>query len=213
MSMPDLSLALLVLLFLVSSTLVLPKSALAAGGVKPPHGQILKYELPAASCQLGNRNLRQCTQRYNIVVNGLDLGRRCNGTSRPSLAPLQLSRLRMIMPDDSKRLSAWRRFGSCSSMSANNYFRKIIILHNSITLPSRLHRPNNTNISKRALLNEFARRNPQLTSGSIDLICAKNNRGQDLLTHVDICMNNGRFVTCPRTVNNCPSRFVIAGFR
>lgn len=192
------------------SALVMVQSA---SGTRTSGRQVVKFELPAATCQFaGVSNLRQCTQKYNIVVNALDLGQRCpHNNARPNITPLQLNRLSVIMPDESKRVAAWRTYGVCSGLSDTRYFRELSRLSGMVAIPSIATPSRTTEIQKTSFIGQLMQENPRLQTESFDLICANNKSKQSMLTHIDICMTNGRFAACPVRVNNCSDKFLVMG--
>ncbi len=186
-----------------------------AANVAKTGQRVLMIEMTPALCQLQptRARMRQCLEGYSLTVSGLNLGygTRCGRGNEPDLTPLQLKVVNRIMPDSTVRSQAWQRYGACSPLSANSYFRQIVSLAGELKLPSELNTGNSYTVSKSRFIGQMTRLNKGMSSSSIDLICQDGNRRQPILTDVHICYEGSQFSSCSSPINNCSSDFIISG--
>ncbi len=186
-----------------------------AANVSKSGQRVLMIEMTPALCKMqpSRSRMRQCLEGYSLTVAGLNLGsgNRCERGSEPDLTPLQLKVVNRIMPDSTVRSQAWYRYGACSPLSANNYFRQIVSLASELKLPSELNSGNSYTVSKSSFLGQMTRLNSGMNSASIDLICQDANRRQSILTEVHICYEGSQFGTCSSPINSCGKNFIISG--
>lgn len=178
--------------------------------------RVLMIEMTPALCNLqpSRARMRQCLEGYSLTVSGLDIGygERCGQGSEPRITPLQLKVVNRIMPDTTVRTQAWQRYGSCSPLSANSYFRQMVNLAGELKLPSELNTGNSYTVSKSRFIKQMVRLNSGMSSASIDLTCQEEgNRRQSVLTDVHVCYESSQFGRCNNVVNNCGTKFIISG--
>lgn len=199
-------------LLLLPAIMIVP--AQAASAVKTGQ-RVLMVEMTPALCNLqpSRARMRQCLEGYSLTVAGLDLGygSRCGSGSEPRLTPLQLKVVNRIMPDTSVRSQAWQRYGACSPLSANSYFRQIVNYAGQLKLPDELNTGNSYTVSKSRFTKQMARLNNGMSEASIDLICKAGNRRQSILTDIHVCYEGSAFGTCNNVVDNCGNKFIISG--
>ncbi len=199
---------------LLSVSIFMAMPAQAASVAKTGQ-RVLMIEMTPALCQLQptRARMRQCLEGYSLTVSGLNLGygTRCGRGSEPDLTPLQLKVVNRIMPDSAVRSQAWQRYGVCSPLSANSYFRQIVSLAGDLKLPSEFNTGNSYTVSKYRFIGQMTRLNKGMSSSSIDLICQDANRRQPILTDVHICYEGSQFSSCSNPTNNCGSNFIISG--
>ncbi|MGM8870913.1 ribonuclease T2 [Psychrobacter sp. 2Y5] len=199
-------------LILLPSVFIAP--AQAASAVK--NGQrVLMVEMTPALCSLQptRARMRQCLEGYSFTISGLDLGygERCGRGSEPRLTPLQLKVVNRIMPDTTVRSQVWHRYGTCSPLSANSYFRQIINYAGDLKLPSELTTGNSYTVSKSSFLKQMTSLNRGMSSSDIDLICQAGSRRQSILTDINICYEGNNFASCSNVVDSCGKKFIISG--
>lgn len=199
-------------ILLLQSVFVAPVQAANAEKI----GQrVLMIEMTPALCSLqpSRARMRQCLEGYSFTISGLDLGygRSCGQVSEPRITPLQLKVVNRVMPDNTVRSQVWQRYGACSPLSANNYFRQIINYAGQLKMPSELNSGNNYSVSKSRFIKQMTSLNSGMSSSSIDLICQAGNRRQSTLTGIHVCYEGDKYATCNSTVNSCGRNFVIAG--
>ena len=201
-------------LLMIQSIMSIP--AQAASAFKTSQ-RVLMIEMTPALCSMqpSRARMRQCLEGYSLTVLGLDLGygERCGRGSEPRLTPLQLKVVNRIMPDITVRSQAWQRYGACSPLSANSYFRQIVNLAGQLKLPSELNTGNSYTVSKSRFIGQMTRLNNGMTASSIDLICQDGSRRQSILTDVHVCYDGSQFGSCSNVVDNCGKNFIISGGR
>lgn len=179
--------------------------------------RILMIEMTPAMCSIypSRARMRQCLEGYSLTVSGLDLGygSRCGRGGTPDLTPLQLRVVNRVMPDATVRNQAWRRYGACSPLSSNLYFRHIVTHASQLKLPPELNTGNSYTVSKTRFLSQILRLNSGMRADGIDLICQNTTRNQSILTEVHVCYQGSSYGKCPSRVNNCSSNFIISGGR
>lgn len=194
-----------------------PSATYAASGVKPGQ-RILLVEMTPAICELNasRSRTRQCLEGYALTVAGLDLGygNDCRArNSIPDISPLQLRIVNRVMPDNVYRTQAWQRYGACSPMNANAYFRSIIDHAAALRLPQELNTGNSYTVTKSRFISQLTHLNPKLSEPAIDLICQDGNRSQPILTEIHICYQGTQFAACPYKSDSCESNFILLGGR
>lgn len=194
--------------------------AQAEEAVERPHYYTLSISLAPALCKLHpeNRELRICQEGYSIIVQGFwperGDGRRVQNCSRdnPDLSPVQERVLEKLMPDDPMRAKEWQRHGSCTGMSAQEYFRALMARANRLRLPSQINLEGKDKVMYRnQLVAEIMRLNTGLPEKGIYLRCTGQEDGNQLLTELRICYKpNGQFTECATSFKpNCPATFTI----
>mgnify|MGYP005814074495 FL=1 len=199
-------------LMLLPSVFIAP--AQAASAVKSGQ-RVLMVEMTPALCNLQptRARMRQCLEGYSFTISGLDLGygERCGRGSEPRLSPLQLKVVNRIMPDTTVRSQAWHRYGTCSPLSANSYFRQIINYAGDLKLPSELTTGNSYTVSKSSFLKQMIRLNRGMSASDIDLICQAGSRRQSILTDINVCYEGSNFASCSNVIDSCDKKFIISG--
>ncbi|MES1963930.1 hypothetical protein M0N77_01120 [Psychrobacter sp. AH5] len=207
-------LSLVALLLVLQGVAMLP--AQAASAVNSSQ-RVLMIEMTPALCsvQPTRARMRQCLEGYSFTISGLDLGygERCGRGSEPRLTPLQLKVVNRIMPDTTVRSQVWHRYGTCSPLSANSYFRQIINYAGDLKLPNELTTGNSYTVSKSSFLKQMTSLNSGMSSASIDLICQAGSRRQSTLTEIHICYEGNSFASCSNTIDSCGKKFIISGGR
>lgn len=199
-------------LLLLQGLMVIPVQAASAEKV----GQrVLIIEMTPALCNLqpSRARMRQCLEGYSFTVSGLDLGygKSCGRGSEPRLTPLQLKVVNRIMPDSTVRSQVWQRYGACSPLSANNYFRQIVNYAGQLKLPSELNTGNSYTVSKSRFIQQMTSLNEGMSSSSLDLICQAGSRRQSVLTDIQVCYEGDKFASCSNVTDSCDSKFIISG--
>lgn len=179
--------------------------------------RILMIEMTPALCSIypSRGRMRQCLEGYSLTVSGLDLGYgdSCGRGGIPDLTPLQLRVVNRVMPDATVRNQAWRRYGACSPLSSNLYFRQIVTHASELKLPPELNTGNSYTVSKARFQSQILRLNAGMRADGIDLICQNTSRNRDVLTEIHVCYQGSAFGKCPSRVDNCGSNFIISGGR
>ena len=135
------------------------------------------------------RNAVQCTRPYAFVVHGLwpqykNGGFPSNCESNRRVPQSTIDDMLNIMPSGGLVIHQWRKHGSCSELSPDDYFAATKRAFNSLNIPKKfqnLDRPLVTNSSD--LRKEFLSANPSLKKDSIALYC-----GGNYLREVRLCM-------------------------
>lgn len=199
-------------LLLLQGIVMLPAQAASAVNTSQ---RVLMIEMTPALCSMqpSRARMRQCLEGYSFTISGLDLGygERCGRGSEPRLTPLQLKVVNRIMPDTTVRSQVWHRYGTCSPLSANSYFRQIINYSGDLKLPSELTTGNSYTVSKASFLKQMTSLNSGMSSSSIDLICQAGSRRQSTLTDIHVCYEGNNFASCSNNVDSCGKKFIISG--
>lgn len=141
----------------------------------------------------GKQAPEQCAApepRPGFVVNGLwpqyDKGGNPENCQRvePVAADL-VEAIHPIMPGESAIQQAWRKYGSCSGLSADYYFADLRIAFERVKLPDILKQPaGGLMMPAIDAVDRIVEANPDLPHNSIAGVCVK---GQ--LTEVRLCLN------------------------
>lgn len=194
--------------------IVLATSAQAAT-VERTGQRVLMIEMTPALCSMqpSRARMRQCLEGYSFTVSGLNIGysQNCGRASNPRLTPLQLKVVNRIVPDTTVRSQIWQRYGACSPLSANSYFRQIVNYASQLKLPDELSTGNSYTVSKSSFIRQMTRLNSGMSSSSIDLVCQAGSRRQSILTEVHVCYEGSSFGSCSNVIDSCDRRFIISG--
>ncbi|HEX5276117.1 MAG TPA: hypothetical protein VFW42_00440 [Fluviicoccus sp.] len=185
-----------------------------------PHYYTLSISLAPALCKLHpeNRELRICQEGYSVIVQGYwperEDGRKLQNCSRehPDLSPVQERVLEKLMPDDPMRAKEWQKHGSCTGMTAREYFRALMSSANRLRLPSQINSEGKDQVMDRNhLVAEIMRLNNGLPEKGIYLRCNGPENNNQLLTELRVCYKpNGQFTECATSFRpNCPSTVTI----
>lgn len=144
-------------------------------------------------------------RRYAFVVHGLwpqyrDGGwpESCEG-SRNWVPDSVIAATLPIMPSKRLIIHEWRKHGSCSGLSVENYFRAIRLLFQELRIPARYLSPQAPiRTTPDQLVLDFVKTNRGLTEDMISVQCG-NARDTARLSELRICIDRtGRFGQCGR---------------
>lgn len=201
------------------ATIVLAAAA-AGEEAPPPHYYTLSISLAPALCKLHpeNRELRICQEGYSVIVQGYwperEDGRKVQNCSRenPELSPVQERVLEKLMPDDPMRAKEWQKHGSCTGMTAREYFRALMSSANRLRLPSQINSEGKDQVMDRNhLVAEIIKLNSGLPEKGVYLRCNGQDNNAQLLTELRVCYKpNGQFTECSTSFRpNCPATVTI----
>lgn len=180
-------------------------------------GYVLDVQMTPAICSMdSNRNKqRRCLEGYSLTINGLlpeTDQKDCSTHSSPKLSPLQEKTVARVMPEETIRNRLWYSIGGCIPMNASQYFRNMINKAENLKVPSDLTGTGNKTVQQHALINQFVRMNPKMSSENIRLSC-NGRSSKAMLTGIKICYKvNGQYKQCStQIVSNCPTTFSIKG--
>lgn len=177
---------------------------------------LLSINLAPAACVLYPelRKLRQCQEGYAIIVHGLWKEKPVVATKAvpctekpPELSPVQQSVLEKIMPDEEMRNKAWQRYGACTGLSAQEYFRVVMSYANKIKLPAFFSEASATDqdFYQDFLSQELKKINPNLPDKGFYFRC-QTQQDKTFLTEVRVCYDKlGQFSDCKTFKPNCPN--------
>lgn len=187
-----------------------------------PASYTLVINLTPAVCAANPslQKLRQCQEGFTLTVSSLrpelSSGRQNENCSQESaeLPPLQERIVERVMPDEQLRDSDWQRTGSCTGMSARNYFRTIANYAGRLRVPPEFNADREMVVRNQELLGKLMDLNPGLPMQGLQLRCGQTSKFDlPVLMQVRVCYSpQGQYVNCPATVqSNCPARFVVHG--
>jgi len=113
--------------------------------------------------------------------------------------PSNPSEMLDIMPDQHLIEHEWETHGTCSGLSADEYFRLLKRAFRSIRIPRRLESPSERfMISPGELKQDFLNENRQLTGDSIAVSC-----GNNYLTGIHVCLTKELQPTACTAIRDC----------
>ncbi|MBY0503578.1 MAG: ribonuclease T2 [Bryobacteraceae bacterium] len=190
---------------------VLSITALAGQPRQSPPGQFDFYVLSLSwspdycASPAGARDRFQCAgpRRYGFVVHGLwpqfERGWPADCTTDPLNLPGQLRRdILEIMPSERLMNHEWRKHGTCSGLSAKQYFESILSIWANVRIPPELKSLTKAEVefSPADLERRFVAANPGLQPNMIAVDC-----GGRFLKEVQVCFDkNLRFRACSAQV-------------
>jgi ribonuclease T2 len=148
----------------------------------------------------------ECARRSTFVLHGLwpqnndgSYPQNCSTSRGPD--PAQFSD---IYPEPGLLEHEWRTHGTCSSLTANDFFSAARTAYQSIKIPSQLaNLSSQTSLSPDQIAALFTQSNPGLKQESIAISC-----GHNYLTAVEICLNKSlQPIACP-AVRSCRANSV-----
>lgn len=187
-----------------------------------PSGYTLVVTLTPAICALNPalQRLRQCQEGFSLTVASLQPqlknGKTIENCSQQpaDLPPLQERIVERVMPDEQLRNRDWQRTGSCTGMSARNYFRTIAAFAGRLRVPPEFNAEQEVLIDRNQLVGRLVDLNPGLRSDGLQLRCADHESfNNPILTEMRVCYSvRGQYASCPASVqSNCPARFIVHG--
>jgi ribonuclease T2 len=140
---------------------------------------------------------QECSGHYGFIVHGLwpqFLNGRYPEQCSSEPAPRNPASVAGIMPNASLIRHEWTTHGTCSGLSADQYFALIRRTFDSIKIPSPFVAPNRTfSIRPSEVKQAFEQANRSLSDASIAVNCPQN-----FLNGVQICVaKNGVPMSCP----------------
>jgi len=150
---------------------------------------------------------RQCDSKqgrgYSFVLHGLwpqykrGFPETCWTREKPFVHHRTIDKMLDIMPSPGLVIHEFKRHGTCSGLSPDNYYALSRKLYNTIKIPARYNRPKQQQmVSPSDLKEEFIAINPGLTSDMIAISCRGSGHR---LREVRICFSrNGTLLPCGR---------------
>lgn len=151
-----------------------------------------------------NAEADQCQpgRRFAFVVHGLwpqhDKGwpEFCGTTGRlpDSLIEAQLD----IMPARGLVIHQWRKHGSCTGLSATDYFAETRERWEAVKIPARYLSPQRSlEVRPAEMINDFLKTNKGLSADMLSVQCGGKRGGRARLSELRICMDkDGGFTPC-----------------
>jgi ribonuclease T2 len=149
----------------------------------------------------------ECGRNLGFVVHGLwpqnasgDYPQHCSDAPGPTNPQADTD----IMPTASLVEHEWQTHGTCSGLSANDYFAEIHKAYAAVKLPANIGAGSDANgVTPDDLLSRFAAANPGYPAGSFALSCG-NNR----LTAIEICLTKDLRPEACQGVRSCRANVV-----
>lgn len=146
----------------------------------------------------------ECGGHFGFIVHGLwpQYGRggypeNCGQAPGPSNPANMLD----LMPDQHLIEHEWTTHGTCTGLSADNYFSLIRRIRGSVKIPQDLVAPGRQlTLTPEGLKQDFEQANPGLTDSEMTLTCG----GGPYLVAVQICFTkDGRLTQCGGDLRDC----------
>lgn len=131
---------------------------------------------------------RQCSKAHEFVVHGLwpqfERGHPeyCDSSTR--VANETADAIDALVPDRGLVFHQWKKHGSCSGLSPDNYFDALSRAARSVKIPSQALAQGARGIARTRLENEFIKANPGLSTESVVFECRR-----DYLREVRVCLD------------------------
>ncbi len=146
---------------------------------------------------------------YGFIVHGLWPEFRNGGgpeycSHAPGLDPAEIGRMLAIMPDRQLIEHEWQAHGTCSGLSATDYFKSIRSAFASVRIPPRFLNPRaQFAVSPFDVKKSFEESNPNLNDAELAIGCRKS-----YLSAVSICLSKDLHpVACP-AIQECKARII-----
>jgi ribonuclease T2 len=149
----------------------------------------------------------ECDSHPGFVVHGL-WPQNSNGTYPQNCSsapgPANPQQYLNLIPTVSLIQHEWTTHGTCSGLSANDYFKAIGTAFHAVKIPSGfVNVKQQTSLSPSAIIGQFAAANPSWPQGSIALSCGKN-----YLTAVEVCLSKTLQPEACQNVHTCGATVV-----
>jgi len=185
----------------------------------PHQPYLLSIKLAPAFCVLNpeRQKTKQCQEGYAIIVHGLwkekpVVKEEAPCTEQPpQLSPVQQQVLERIMPDEEMRNKAWQRYGACTGLSAQEYFRVVMSYANKLKLPDifKEESKEDRSFDQEYLTQEIQKMNVGLPERGFYFRCQAKQE-KTFLTEVRVCYDSlGQFAECKNFQPNCPQMITL----
>ena len=159
-----------------------------------------------------HRSSTQCAsdKHFGFVVHGLwpesNTGANPeNCSNAPGLS--DPSKMLDIMPDTGLIQHEWTTHGTCTGLSAENYFGLVRQVFSSVHIPPQLSKPASTTLmSAQQIKQSFEQANSGLPDGAIGMVCRNG-----YLNELEICFSKDsdpKPMACPNPPSACPVRTI-----
>jgi ribonuclease T2 len=154
-----------------------------------------------------HRDAPECASHFTFVLHGL-WPQNTNGTypEKCSTAPgpSDPSAFKDIYPDQGLLEHEWTAHGTCSGLSANDFFNTARAAYRSITIPPQLANiSSQTSMPPDEIVSLFTRANPALTADSVAVSC-----GHNFLTAIEVCLDKSLRPTSCGPIRSCRANTV-----
>ena len=152
----------------------------------------------------GQNDSQQCApgRRFAFVVHGLwpqyTKGWPEYCATRETWIPKDLIDGMMdVMPSKKLIIHEWKKHGSCSGLSQQDYFNSARRIFGNVRIPARYLSPQAiVTITPEQLVTDFVKSNTGLTADMLSVQCG-NARDQARLSELQVCVNKaGDFISC-----------------
>ncbi len=160
----------------------------------------------------------QCApgRRFAFVVHGLwpqyERGWPQNCENRERWVPEErIGAMLDIMPSRKLVIHEWRKHGSCSGLSQEDYFGRTRALYGKVKIPARYLAPQADIVTTpEQLIADFVKTNRNLTAAMISVQCG-NARNRARLAELRICFDKaGSFIACgANEAGHCRARQLV----
>jgi ribonuclease T2 len=152
-------------------------------------------------------NSPQCSKHYGFVVHGLwpqfNNGRWPQFCSQAA-GPAQPAAMTDLMPDEHLVEHEWQRHGTCSGLSAQQYFRQIRAAFAAVRIPQKLKDPQQQlQFTPAQLKTMFVEVNPAWSTQDVAVSC-----GHNFLTGISVCLDRSLHPIACKAVRDCRANVV-----
>ncbi len=149
----------------------------------------------------------ECASHPTFVLHGL-WPQNTDGTypekCSNSPGPADPSSFSDIYPDQGLLEHEWSAHGTCSGLSANDFFNNARTAYRSITIPAPLAElTSQTSMPPSEIVSLFTRANPSLSPDSVAITC-----GHNFLTAVEICLDKSLHPIACGPIRSCRANTV-----
>ena len=172
---------------------------------------VLALSWSAGFCEVSGGGKSQCEPGGNLgfVVHGLwpqyEHGYPSNCGYAPAPSRLALDRAKGVYPDEGLARYEWRKHGSCTGLSAGDYFDSVARARAGVVIPESFVKvPSDQNLATMDIERAFLGANPRLRPGMLSVGCQRG-----VLEEVRICLTKDLrdFRACPEVARRgCRSR-------
>ena len=102
-----------------------------------------------------------------------------------------------VMPSKKLIIYEWKKHGSCSGLSQDEYFRAVKLMFRAVRIPARYLSPQApVTVTPEQLVTDFVKSNTALTADMLSVQCG-NATDQARLSELRVCVNKaGSFMAC-----------------
>ena len=167
---------------------------------------LLALSWSPAYCAIHNNQEKQCLQHRSFILHGLwpqykagGYPHDCNKGDSSWVSEETINHMMDVMPKKNLIIHEYKKHGTCTGLSPEEYFEKARRAYQKITIPKELKSvKDDQTLGASELTDMFVRANPKLAAEDIQLVCVGN-----WLSEIRVCLSKDLTPTSCTEANKC----------